>query len=294
MSTPSSHAHRATGPTRPRRSSPGGVSLPSRSRAADWLGTAGWAAKGVVYLLIAVLAIQLALSGGAEEDEASKQGAMQAVADKPFGTVLLTLIVVGVLAYAAYRLLAVFLPGPSDDDATAALRKVSHVGSAVSYGAFGAQGMSLLVGGGSGGGGDGTRQSWSAVLLSSTLGTLVLLAVGLAFVGFAGWQVHKAMSRSFLDKLSCPSGSVLNRRNVERVGVAGLLARAVVAALVGLFVVLSVWQHDPSEVRGFDGALRTVVGAPAGPPLLAAVALGLAAYGLFCLVSARCRRHEAG
>src|SRR6185503_15029431 len=137
------------------------------------------------------------------------------------------------------------------------------------------------------GGGEGSQQTWSAVLLSSTAGTLALLAVGAGFIVFGGWQIHRAVSRSFLDKLDCPSGSMLNRRSIEWIGVTGLSARAVVAALLGLFVVLSVWRHDPGEVRGLDGALRAVLDAPAGPPLLAAVALGLAAYGLFSLVSAR-------
>jgi hypothetical protein len=267
----------------------------SRTKAADWLGTAGWAAKGVLYLLVAVLALQLALSGGTDNEQASKQGAMQSLVDKPLGSALLAIVVVGLFSYALYRLLAVFLPRPGRNGGQAEERahQLVHLGSAVAYAAFGVQGVSLLLGRGSGGG-DTQQQTWSAVALSSTAGTVALLAVGVGFIAFGGWQVHRAVNRSFLDKLDCPGGSMLNRRSIEWIGVTGLSARAAVSALLGLFVVLSVWRHDPGEVRGLDGALRALLAAPAGPPLLAAVAIGLAAYGAFSLVSAHCRRHELG
>jgi hypothetical protein len=297
VATSSSPAQRPSG-----ASGAGGkarAAAPSKSQTADWLGTAGWAAKGVVYLLIGVLALQLAFSGGADNDQASKQGALQAVADKPFGTVLLTIIVIGLFAYALYRLLAVFLPQSSSgsttkDEAKEKAKKAVHLGSAVTYAALALQGVSVLTGQGGGGGGESAQKSWSATLLSSTPGTVLLFLVGLGFLAFAGWQVKKAVSRSFLDKMDCPGGSFFNRRNVERVGVTGLLARGVVAALIGIFVVVSVWRHDPNEVRGLDGALRSVIGAPFGPPLLGLVALGLAAYGVFSLMCARCRQHELG
>lgn len=270
----------------------GRAATPSRSQAKDWLGSAGWGAKGVLYLLIAALAFNLALSGGAEGDSASKQGAMQAVAEKPFGGALLLVIVIGLFAYVAYRLVAAALPasGTGTDASKQTGRRLINLGSAVAYTAFGLQGVALLMGRGSSGGSD--EQTWSAALLSSGPGTVLLLLIGLGFLAFTAWQVHKAVSRKFLEKLECPTGSWINRRRVERIGMTGLIARAAVAALIGVFIAIAVWQHDPSEVRGLDGALRSLIDAPAGPVVLGAAALGLAAYGLYSLVCARCRRHE--
>jgi hypothetical protein len=287
VTSPSSISHR--------RQRSGSGAAPSRSQATDWLGTVGWAAKGVLYLLIAALAIQLALSGGTDADQASKQGAMQSLVDKPFGSALLVIIVIGLFAYAAYRLVTVVMPAPgSDDDGKKKLGKQAvHLGSAVAYAVAGAQGISVLMGKSSGGG-ETQQKTWSATLLSSTPGTLALLAVGIGFLVFAGWQVRKGVTRSFLKKLDCPTGSFINRRSVGWIGVTGLLARGVVAALLGIFVVVAVWRHDPNEVRGLDGALRSLIDAPAGPVLLMIAALGLAAYGVFALVCSRCRRHELG
>jgi hypothetical protein len=292
VSSPSTSHHLAQGvPGRGSSPSRPSTGSPSRSDASEWLGTVGWAAKGVLYLLIAVLTFQLALSGGMDADQASKQGAMQSLVDKPFGGALLVTIVIGLFAYAAYRLLAVFVP-TDDDDAKKVAKKIGHLASAVAYAVFAVQGISVLMGKNKGG--DTTQKTWSAVLLSSTLGTLLLLAVGIGFIAFGAWQVRRAVKRSFLDKMDCPSGTLLNRQNVGRIGVVGLLARAAVAALLGLFVVIAVIRHDPNEVRGLDGALRSVIDSPGGPAALVVTALGLAAYGVFALVCARCRRHELG
>ena len=83
---------------------------------AERLGTAGWAAKGIIYLLIAFIAAQLALRGDTGGEEASKQGALRQLAEQPFGKAMLIVLAVGLAAYSAYRLLAIFLPQTGDDN----------------------------------------------------------------------------------------------------------------------------------------------------------------------------------
>ena len=72
-------------------------------------------------------------------------------------------------------------------------------------------------------------------------------------------------------------------------GVIGHLARAVVFGMIGFFLLRAAWQYDPDEAIGLDEALQKLAGESYGAFLLGAVALGLAAYGLFCLVQARYR-----
>ena len=274
---------------------------PDRGDAADVLGTAGWAAKGVVYLLIGALALQLALTGG-QEEEASKSGALQKLVEQPAGSVLLTVVVVGLVAYALYSLLSLFLPGArgaiaggsGTSDKKAWGKDAKHVAAAVVYGVLAAQGVNILLGRSGGGGGENKEQTWSAVLLSSTPGTLVLGAVAVGALVFGGFQVRRGITRKFMKNLHCAPGRLITPSSVEWTGVAGHVARGVVAALIGVFILVSIVQHDPAQVRGLDGTLRTVQSGPFGLPLLVLVALGLGAYGLFSLISARCRRHEDG
>ena len=56
--------------------------------------------------------------------------------------------------------------------------------------------------------------------------------------------------------------------------------------IIGLFVAAA-WHADESEATGLDGAMRTLKEGPAGPLLLALVALGFVAYGVYSFVRAR-------
>jgi hypothetical protein len=57
----------------------------------------------------------------------------------------------------------------------------------------------------------------------------------------------------------------------------------IVAVLIG-FAALS---SDAGKAGGLDAALRTLAAQPFGPFLLAAVALGLAAFGVYCFAAAK-------
>jgi hypothetical protein len=74
-----------------------------------------------------------------------------------------------------------------------------------------------------------------------------------------------------------------------RVGAVGHLARGVVFTLIGVFVIRAALQYDPKEAIGLDGALQKLARADYGPYLLGLTAVGLIAYGVYCLVDARYR-----
>lgn len=73
------------------------------------------------------------------------------------------------------------------------------------------------------------------------------------------------------------------------IGTVGIVARGVVFALVGVFLVRAAYQYDPKEAVGLDGALGEIARAPYGPFLLGLVAAGLFAFGLYSLAEARYR-----
>ena len=113
--------------------------------------------------------------------------------------------------------------------------------------------------------------------------------MGLAIIGAGVFNAYRALSGSFQDKLHEEQMSGAERPWYTAFGIAGHLARAVVFAMIGFFVVRAAYQYDPDEAIGLDGALQKLAGEAYGPYLLGAVALGLGAYGLFCLVEAKYR-----
>lgn len=129
--------------------------------------------------------------------------------------------------------------------------------------------------------------------MESGVGRVVLLLAGAGLLVAAVHQVHRGLGKGFMEHIECGAGWP-SRRAVERAGTAGHVARGAVLALLGVFVVVAVWQHDPGEVRSLDDALRRLAAAPAGPLALLGVAAGLGCYGVYSVMAARCRRHTDG
>src|SRR4051812_50098447 len=83
-------------------SRPGAAGEVANSDALENLARVGLIAYGVVHLLVAWLAIQLAWFGGGGKS-ADQSGAMSTVAESPVGKPLLWLIAVGVIALAVWQ-----------------------------------------------------------------------------------------------------------------------------------------------------------------------------------------------
>jgi hypothetical protein len=261
---------------------------PSRQTEAA-LGKAGWAARGVLYSVTALLATRIASGGGGGED-ASQTGALRTIAEQPFGKALLGALAVGLVAFAGWRFLQAWR---HDDDE--AMQRLGHLGSGVIYLVLGVSAAAMVLGGGSGGsggsggggGGDQQAQGVTADVLSWPVGPWLVGAVGLGIIAVGVVFLKRGIGRDFMDDLQLGRLSRRGQQAVEALGVFGQCARGAVFGLIGWFVVRAAVEFDPQEARGLDGALRELAQATYGKALLWAAALGLLAYGLFCLVRAR-------
>lgn len=249
-------------------------------------GRFGMATKGFSYLLVAVIAVKVAvMDEGRAED---RQGALKTLADEPFGWALLLMVALGFAAYAAWRFAeAIFDRDNEGDDAEGLAKRAGDLGKGLLYAGLAALTFAAVAGAG-GGSGDEEEKA-ASVVLDWPAGRWLVGAAGAAVVGAGLYNAYRALSGSFRDQLRTELMSGVEEGWYTAFGVAGHLARAVVFALIGIFLVRAAWQYDPDEAAGLDGALQALAGQPYGPVLLAAVAAGLATYGLFCLVQARYR-----
>ncbi|MGH3023288.1 MAG: DUF1206 domain-containing protein [Gaiellaceae bacterium] len=257
----------------------------AHSRWVERSGRFGLATQGFSYLLVAVIAVKVAFLGGDTED---RQGALKTLADEPFGWALLVMVAIGFAAYAAWRFVeAIFDRGGEGDDAKGLGKRAGDFAKGLLYAGLAAATLAVVVGAGGGSGSE--EEKATAIVLDWPAGRWLVGAAGLAVVGAGVFNAYRALSGSFRDELRTELMSGAEESWYTAFGVAGHLARAVVFALIGIFLVRAAWQYDPDEAMGLDGALQTLVGQPYGPVLLGAVAVGLATYGLFCLVQARYR-----
>jgi len=247
----------------------------------------GLATKGFSYLLVAVIALRVAAEGGGQTE--SREGALKTLADEPFGWALLAMVALGFASYAMWQLVrAIFDRDNEGDDPKGIGKRLGQAGKAVLYGALAVVTVSFLFDSGGGGGGQSEDRA-TAVALDWPGGRWIVGGVGLAFIGAGVFNAYRALSGSFQDELREEQMSGAERPWYTAFGIAGHLARAVVFAMIGFFVLRAAYEYDPDEAIGLDGALQKVAGEAYGSWLLGAVALGLGAYGLFCLVEAKYR-----
>lgn len=134
-------------------------------------------------------------------------------------------------------------------------------------------------------------QDFTAKAMAHGGGRALVVAAGLVIVGIGGYMLWQGVSKRFLRDLQLSGTSRRIREVVERLGTVGNVARGVVFAGIGVFMVVAAVRYDPQAAKGIDATLRSFAHAPLGPWLLGAVAVGLAVFGTYSLCEARWHRH---
>ena len=256
----------------------------AKSRPVKFGARVGLVAYGITYLLIAWLALQVAFGDSGERTD--QNGAFQTIGSEPFGQVLLWVLVVGFVAVALWRLeQAVFATAGVQDQSEQIKKRVENGARAVVFAALAIIAVRTAVGAGQ----QSTGQEATAGVLGWPGGQFLVGAVGLVLVGLAVVKAKHGWEKKFLEEMNLPSDQKA-RAAVERLGQVGSIAKAVALGLIGVLVVVAAVLFDPSKANGLDPALKTLAAQPFGVFLLAIVAVGLAAYGVFCFFDAKYHR----
>jgi hypothetical protein len=250
------------------------------------LARTGFMVKGVLYLVIGTLAIQVAARAGGRVT--GTRGALLTVLDQPFGRTLLLAAAIGLFGYAAWRIVqGVLDPERYGRGWRGLAMRIGFVVRGVMHAALGWQALRLHRGLSASGG--TAERTVARELLAWPFGDWVLVLAGLGLIGFAIEQVHAGFTGRLergldVNQLRRDAGEWAVR--VSRFGVA---ARAVVFIVLGWSAVMAGWARDASAVSTTAASLRTL-GSQAGDVgrwLLALAAAGFMAYGFYQIVHAR-------
>ncbi len=244
----------------------------------------GYVVSGLLHGLIGLLALRLAL--GDESKEADQSGALQTVAQTPFGAVVLWFAVVAFAALGAWQA-AIALRGRAGASSGLAERsagdRAKAAGKAVVYLALAVTSYAFATGGGKSS--DQQTTDTTTRLMQAPGGRLLVGAIGVAVVVVGVYHVVKGLRQRFLrDLRSLPAGRVGTA--VRWSGMVGYVSKGIALGIVGVLFVLAAWHANPQEAGGIDTALRTLQRQPAGDLLLALVAVGLIAFGVYSFVRA--------
>lgn len=283
MNTRAALRTRRSGPRSLRRSAGTAV---SHEKALDTPGRIGFAARGVVYLLIGWITLLIALAHRA--GEADRTGALELVAGKPFGYVVLWFLVVGFAGMAAWRVMLAVRPHQPDKDGAGS--RLASAGKAVLYIVAAYTTARFAATGHAGSSSNQQSRDFTADLMRHGGGRWLVGAVGIGLVVVGGFMIKSALEKKFAKELQTGSLSATARRGVLLLGTVGKTARGAIVVGAGCFLVDAAVKFDPSRARGVDGTLRALAAAPLGRAILIVMALGLAAFGAYSFCEARWRR----
>jgi Domain of Unknown Function (DUF1206) len=257
------------------------------SRYVDWLARAGFAARGAMYALIGILAIEIAFGNGGHK--ADQSGAVRVVANTPFGGVLLWLLVIGFAGMALWRLSEALYGGPGADGRKASNRLIAAF-KTVLYGfiAYGITKYALGLGAPK----SSNKQSvdLTATAMRHPGGRILVGIVGLVLIGVGVWLAWRGFERKFLAELRTGEMTPQTKKVVTFLGRYGGVARGIVFAAAGLFLLIAAVNANAHQAKGIDATLRAFTQTPAGPWLLVLVAIGLVLFGGYSFAESRWRK----
>lgn len=246
----------------------------------------GYAARGVVYLLVGGLAA-LPVTGQGGKTTGSK-GALAELLSAPLGKLLLGILAFGLVCYALWRCIQSF----TDTDhhgvelkglivrSGLAISAVTHLTLAI----FAANMIFTLGGNSSQSGGSQSTAGW---LMQQPFGRWLVAAVGLAIIGVGVAHCLKGAKTKFDDHFDMP---LRIKRWVYPVCQFGLMVRGLVFMVVGGFFIIAAYQINPQEAGGIAEVFDTFQKQPFGTPLMVFIAVGLFAFGTYSTLEAFYRR----
>ena len=250
----------------------------------------GYAAKGVVYLIIGFLAAQLAIGRGGQATD--QRGALHTIYDQPFGKFFLLVVAIGLFAYALWSFIqAMYDTEGKGSKAKGIVARIGYAAVGIAYAALAFGAYQIATSTGNGGNSSSTStQDATAKLLQLPFGVPLVVIVGLVVLGVAFYLFAKAYNAKFQNTLNLATLRAQVKKAVIFLGRLGYGALGVVFTIIGFFMIVAALQFNPQEAKGLDTALGELLHLRFGPVLLGIVALGLIAYGVYSFVEARYRR----
>lgn len=256
----------------------------ANSQVLRFLARAGLAARGILYVIIGWIAVQVAF--GHSGQQADRTGALHSISSTPVGGVLLWLLVIGFTGMALWQLSEALYGAPGSSGRTTS-KRLSALARAVIYGAIAFGVLKYALGEGSPQSSDTQSVDLTATMLKHPGGQALVVVAGLAFIGGGLYLAYQAWRKEFRRDLELASMRTGARRVVEWLGEFGGIARGIVFVTIGIFLIVAAADAQPRQAKGIDSSLRALAATPLGPWLLVLVAIGLIMFGLFSCCEAK-------
>ncbi len=232
---------------------------------------AGYGARALVYLVVGGLALSVVFWGG------EAQGTQNALADLKqvtFGSLLLWIIGLGLIAYMVWRIIDAAMDLEDyGDGAKGIFARLAQAVTGLIHGVLGVSVIGLAMGQSGGGGG---AKNWTARLMSLPYGPSLIAIVGGVVIAAGIYYIQKGLRGKYREDIRITPVT----ERLDPLMRTGLIAEGVIVGIVGGFLLWAGLTSDPGEVGGVGQALGYVRSLSFGAFLFAALALGLLCFAL--------------
>jgi hypothetical protein len=246
----------------------------------------GFVGYALFHLTVAWLALQIALGHPAGSGDQS--GAFQTLVGYPFGMALLIVVIVGLAAMALWQLLLAAVGHQGEQGRARTFERLASAGRVIIYGGLAWTAGQIVAGAATSSA--NTQQTATAGILAHPAGRWLVALAGLAILALGIGMAIYGYKKAFEKRLRISQMSGRTRRTAVRLGQFGYIAKGAAFAIVGVLLTEAAITNDASKSRGLDEALRTLAGQPFGTLLLIVVAVGFAAFGVYCFYQSRYRK----
>jgi uncharacterized membrane protein len=244
----------------------------------------GYGVRGLIYIVMGLLALQVTLGKGGAL--ASPQGAIAVIGKQPAGMILLWVVLVGLISYSLWGVVrAVMDPLNKGRDAKGLIARAGYLASAFGYAILIIPTYGYITGASKTANGSQT-QKFITTIMATPWGRWAIGILGLVVLLAGLYQIYQGVSAGFERQFHTYVLTPKEVKLVTVVGQFGTTARGVVLAIVGGLFGLAAYQANPSQQVGMDTALATLLHQPYGIWLLGIVALGLIAFGIYSMLCA--------
>ncbi|WP_406076401.1 DUF1206 domain-containing protein [Micromonospora sp. NBC_00858] len=268
------------------RSAEATASRTADSRWLELLARAGFIGYGIVHLLFAWLALQIAF--GTSSDDGDQSGALRTLSAQPLGKVLVIATAVGLLAMAIWQALEAAVGHRAEQGKERVVERLASTGRAIVYLYFAWTAFKVFKDAESNSADQ--QEALTGKLMTSSGGRWLVGLAGLVLAAIGVGLVIYGIVKRFEKHLKTGEMSPKTRKLARRLGIAGYVAKGTAYGIAGLLVIVAAVNYDPEKARGLDAALHTLREQSYGTFLLSLVALGIAAFGLYCFLQSRYRK----
>nr|WP_296067849.1 DUF1206 domain-containing protein [uncultured Actinoplanes sp.] len=264
----------------------GTVSRAADSKPLEMLARAGFVGYGILHLLFAWIALQVAF--GASGQESDQSGALRTLAGTGWGKFLVIAIAVGLVAMAIWQAFEAAIGESGVAGKQAVFERIVSACRAILY-LYLAWTAWKVFRGASASMAD-NQESKSAGLMASSGGRWLVGLIGVVVAGVGIGIFVYGLLKKFEKHLNTQQMTASVRTSTIRLGMAGYMSKGVAYTIAGVLFVAAAVTYDPDKARGLDAALKTLASQSYGVWLLAVIALGIAAFGIYCFAQAKYRK----